>query len=345
MSPAVNDSEQADPRDETLAGVEITLLAIIFSSAAVLNGVLLLVLWRQRKHVSRMRVFVFHLALADLVVTFFQVCPQLMWDITDRFVGPDLVCRLVKYLQVLGMFSSTYMIVAMTMDRYQAVCNPMVKFQRTHRRMNASVCAAWGVSLVGSLPQVFIFSRVEVEPGVFDCWAKFVQPWGLKTYITWTTAVIFVVPVITLVFCQVRICRAIQQNLRRRARRGLAGPLGPRASGAAGMSKARVKTLKMTVVIVLAYVVCWSPFFTVQLWSAWDPNAPKETATFTILMLLASLNSCANPLIYLLFSGPLPRRILMPLCQRRSFPKDSTHDEATLVSAFYTSFKNLQHDK
>ncbi|XP_061640602.1 oxytocin receptor isoform X2 [Phyllopteryx taeniolatus] len=319
MSAGINDSEQAEPRDETLARVEITLLGIIFFSAAVLNGVLVLVLWRQRKH----------------------VCPQLMWDITDRFVGPDLVCRLVKYLQVLGMFSSTYMIVAMTVDRYQAVCNPMVKFQRTQRRVNAAVCAAWGVSLVGSLPQVFIFSQVEVAPGVFDCWAKFVQPWGLKTYITWTTAVIFVVPVITLVFCQVRICRAIQQNLHRKAQRGVAGALPRRANGVAGMSKARVKTLKMTVVIVLAYVVCWSPFFTVQLWSAWDTDAPKESATFTILMLLASLNSCANPLIYLLFSGPLPLRLLKPVCQRRSFTKDSTHDE---VSTFYTSFKNLTND-
>lgn len=86
-------------RDESQATVEIALHSIIF-----LNGALLLVLWRQRKHMSRMRVFVFHLCLADLLVAFLQVCPQLMWDITDRFVGLDLVCRLVKYLQVLGMF-------------------------------------------------------------------------------------------------------------------------------------------------------------------------------------------------------------------------------------------------
>lgn len=135
----LNDSDFVDAedvaRDAILAKVEIALLSVIFLSAAILNTALLLVLWRQRKQVSRMRVFVFHLCLADLVVAFFQVCPQLVWDITDRFVGPDLVCRLVKYLQVLGMFSSTYMIVVMTVDRYQAVCNPMVKFQRTRTRL------------------------------------------------------------------------------------------------------------------------------------------------------------------------------------------------------------------
>lgn len=268
-------------RDESLAKVEIALLSVIFVSAAILNTGLMLVLWKQRKQMSRMRVFVFHLCLADLVVAFFQVCPQLMWDITDRFVGPDLVCRLVKYLQVLGMFSSTYMIVVMTIDRYQAICNPMVTFQRRRARLNIPVCIAWGVSLLGSLPQVFIFSRVEVAPGVFDCWAIFIQPWGLKAYITWTTLVIFVFPIITVATCQVRICRAIQMNLYQKTHQegsvGVALPLPSRASSVAGMSKARIRTVKMTVVIVLAYVICWAPFFTVQLWSVWDTHAPKES--------------------------------------------------------------------
>ncbi|KAL7408441.1 hypothetical protein ABVT39_023604 [Epinephelus coioides] len=334
-------------RDESLAKLEIALLSAIFICAAILNTSLLLVLWRQRKQMSRMRVFVFHLCLADLVVAFFQVCPQLMWDITDRFVGPDLVCRLVKYLQVLGMFSSTYMIVVMTVDRYQAVCNPMVKFQRTSTRLNIPVCVAWGISLLGSLPQIFIFSQIEVAPGVFDCWANFIQPWGLQTYVTWTTLVIFVLPVIVVAFCQMRICRAIQINLYQKTKQqsnaGL--PVPPRASGVAGMSKARVKTLKMTVVIVLAYIVCWAPFFTVQLWSAWDTNAPKETATFTILMLLASLNSCANPCIYLLFSGQFPKRLVTLLCRRLSDGKDSIHEEATVVSTLYMSFKNVSESK
>ncbi|TNN65652.1 [Arg8]-vasotocin receptor [Liparis tanakae] len=301
-------------RDESLAKLEIALLSVIFISAAILNSSLLLVLWRQRKQMSRMRVFVFHLCLADLVVAFFQVCPQLIWDITDRFVGPDLVCRLVKYLQVLGMFSSTYMIVVLTVDRYQAVCNPMAKFQRTSTRLNIPVCLAWGVSLLGSLPQVFIFSQVEVAP---------------------------------VVFCQVRICRAIQINLYQKSHQqgkaGLPRPSG--ASGVAGMSKARVKTLKMTVVIVLAYIVCWAPFFTVQLWSAWDTDAPKETATFTVLMLLASLNSCANPCIYLLFSGQFPQRLVTLLWQRYLRGKDSTREEATQVCTLYTSFKNVSESK
>ncbi|XP_017291323.1 vasopressin V2 receptor isoform X1 [Kryptolebias marmoratus] len=333
-----------EPRDERLARLEVALLSVIFISAGLLNFGLLLVLWRRRKQLSRMRVFVFHLCVADLVVTFFQVCPQLMWDITDRFVGPDLLCRAVKYLQVVGMFASTYMIVVMTIDRYQAICNPMVTFQRRRARWNGPVCAAWCVSLIGSLPQVFIFSRVEVAPGVYDCWAQFIKPWGLRAYVTWTTLVIFVVPVLTVIVCQVRICSAVHASFHMKAQHAgeaVCKPLSSRASSVAGLSKARVKTVKMTVVIVVAYIICWAPFFTVQLWSVWDEDAPTQSATFTILMLLASLNSCVNPCIYLVFRGKLPRRLVTLMCVGEPDLKESMQEEATMVSSLYISLKGL----
>ncbi|KAL6111304.1 uncharacterized protein ACO6RY_08315 [Pungitius sinensis] len=323
-----------DARDERLARVEIALLSIIFITAGILNVGLLLVLWKRRERLSRMRVFVFHLCVADLVVTLFQICPQLMWDITDRFVGPDVLCRVVKYLQVVGMFASSYMVVAMTIDRQQAVCRPMVTFRSRRARWNGPLCAAWCVSFIGSLPQIFIFSRVEVSPGVYDCWAQFIKPWGTRAYVTWTTLVIFVVPVVVVIVCQVRICRTVRTNFHVKMRRSEEAAGQPPSSGAstvAGLLKARVKTVKMTVVIVLAYMVCWTPFFTVQMWSVWDAEAPTQTATFTILMLLASLNSCANPCIYLLFSGKLTQLLVGLMCVRQ-LDRRSIQEEATMVS-------------
>uniref|UniRef100_A0A8C2YVL5 Arginine vasopressin receptor 2b, tandem duplicate, 1 n=1 Tax=Cyclopterus lumpus TaxID=8103 RepID=A0A8C2YVL5_CYCLU len=317
------DIKPSAPRDKRLAQVKIALLSIIFITAGILNFGLLLVLWKRRKRLSRMRVFVFQLCVADLVVTFFQVCPQLMWDITDRFVGPDVLCRAVKYLQVVGMFASSYMVVVMTLDRHQAICNPMVTFQRRRAHWNGPVCAAWCVSFIGSLPQIFIFSRVEVAPGVYDCWAQFVKPWGPRAYVTWTTLVIFVLPLLAVIVCQVRICRIVRVNFHMKTQQVTGQPPSSRASSVAGVSKARVKTVKMTVVIVLAYVVCWTPFFTVQLWSVWDTEAPTHTATFAILMLLASLNSCANPCIYLLFSGKLPKTLKSLTCVRHT--QDATN--------------------
>ena len=42
------------------------------------------------------------------------------------------------------------------------------------------------------------------------------------------------------------------------------------------MSKAKTKTVKLTLTVVASYVICWGPFIIAQLWSAWDPYAPFE---------------------------------------------------------------------
>lgn len=47
------------------------------------------------------------------------------------------------------------------------------------------------------------------------------------------------------------------------------------------ITKAMSKTVRMTLVIVLVYTICWSPFFIVQLWAAWDPHPPDHSRSQT----------------------------------------------------------------
>ncbi|CAF93107.1 unnamed protein product, partial [Tetraodon nigroviridis] len=49
---------------------------------------------------------------------------------------------------------------------------------------------------------VFIFSRSEVAPGVYECWGNFVESWGLKAYVTWMTLAVFILPVLIITVCQ-----------------------------------------------------------------------------------------------------------------------------------------------
>ena len=50
---------------------------------------------------------------------------------------------------------------------------------------------------------------------------------------------------------------------------------GPRAH-ARGLSRAKVKTVKLTLTVIICYLLCWGPFFVAQMWAAWDVNAPFE---------------------------------------------------------------------
>lgn len=283
--PSNSSQEQPlDARDPLLARAELALLSTVFVAVAVGNGLVLGALVRQGRHGrwAPMHVFIGHLCLADLVVALFQVLPQLAWDATDRFHGPDALCRAVKYLQMVGMYASSYMILAMTLDRHRAICRPMLAYRHGGgARWNRPVLVAWAFSLLLSLPQLFIFARRDVGDGsgVFDCWARFAEPWGLRAYVTWITLMVFVAPALGIAACQVLIFREMHASLvpapsKRGCRRGRQP--GSAREGAR-VSAAMAKTVRMTLVIVIVYVLCWAPFFLVQLWAAWDPQAPRES--------------------------------------------------------------------
>lgn len=270
MDPGSNSSEKAPEVHEHFALIRAGILGLVFLLATCGNIFFFVALWKKRRRNTRTQVFFLHLCFADLVVAFFQVLPQVLIEITHRFRGTDFLCRSVKYMQVVGMFASTYMIVAITLDRYHAVCKPMVSFLKGSFRRYFSIGAAWLFSFAFSSPQLFIFSLQEVEENQYDCWATFIEPWGSRIYISWITLSVYALPAVILLYCQIRISTTVCSNIKRKG-------LQAGRAGTTGVSNAKLKTVKMTLVIMVTYTVCWSPFFVVQLWSAWSPSsAPTQ---------------------------------------------------------------------
>ena len=305
------ESTEAPPyygRDENFAKVEIIVQAIILFLAVFGNGVVLFIFLTRRKKLSRMNLMIVHLSIADLFVAFFNILPQLIWDITYRFYGNDFLCRSVKLGQVMAMYASSYVLVSTAIDRYLAICHPLTAQTWTSRKTHILVGVAWLLSLLFSLPQLHIFAYREVTPGagVYDCWAVFNPDWTASLYVTWVTLAIYIVPFIILAGCYGRICYVVwksmmarEPSIRERKRYSWRrmgsqkngtykmastkiynnangernGATVPRAH-VRTMSKAKVKTVKLTLVVIATYLVCWGPFFISQMWSVWDPNAP-----------------------------------------------------------------------
>ncbi|XP_060521117.1 vasopressin V1a receptor-like [Cylas formicarius] len=301
-------------RDEKLAQAEIATLVVIFVATVLGNGLVLLALWTRTrsygpKKLSRMLFFILHLSMADLIVAFFSVLPQLCWEITYRFKGGCFLCKVVKYCQTLGPYLSPYILMATAVDRYQAICHPLTYWAWSSKRSSAMVYAAWIASLLCCVPQLTIFSYIEVEPGVYDCWATFATTWGEKAYVIWYATSVFIVPLTVLIYTYGCICREIW--------RCTDSKMSPRHSNelkGAGLpliSRAKINTVKQTVAVIALYILCSTPFIMAQLWATIDPTSSfLEGPVFTILGLLYSLNSCANPWIYLSFNKELSKLLL-----------------------------------
>lgn len=96
-----------------------------------------------------------------------------------------------------------------------------------------------------------------------------------------------------------------------RTRNGIADLASRRASSRGIIPKAKVKTVKMTIVIVIVFVLCWSPYIVFDLLQVFGqiPDTQTNIAIATFIQSLAPLNSAANPLIYCLFSTQVCRMI------------------------------------
>ena len=82
----------------------------------------------------------------------------------------------------------------------------------------------------------------------------------------------------------------------------------------AAMSRARVRTVQMTLCIVLSFIACWAPYFTVHLihiWSEYQRKIPETVYVFAET--LALVNSAVNPLLYACFNSSMS----CWRCQRR----------------------------
>ncbi|CAL4096612.1 unnamed protein product [Meganyctiphanes norvegica] len=354
-------SQEEDTRHSVLAIVEVIVLAVIFLVAVIGNSAVLVALWRHSLFtpITRSHLFMLHLSMADFLVAIFNILPQLVWDITYRFSGSDLLCRLVKYFQVAVLYLSTYVLVFMAVDRAWAIQGSGHGSLRTARRM---AMAAWIIGLVLALPQLFLFSMQEVKPGVTDCWVFFSQL-GEQIYVTWFVISVFLFPLGVIILCYGYIARVLWKSMTERHREKLtciwlcckkikkmtghqSGPVdieleslpnGQRLLPAdqtlppnvTKLTAAKLKTIRMTLTVVACFILCWSPFCVAQLLAVYRklPNTAMMHPLQVICMFLASLNSCTNPWIYLSFSATLTRQLRIILGMVPGSSKNNSVDD------------------
>ena len=274
-------------------------------------------------------------------------------------------------------------------DRYIAICYPFTSHKMSSGTVHRLVLLAWSLSLVFSVPQMFIFSYQTNSYGTQDCWAMFSPEWTLPLYITIFTVLVYVLPTLILGFCYGSICvevwrssklgirlSNISKQTRTPGNKGIkrkwlfnqktpsdgnlqeeclsmcgdasneitvtckfshAQHCGKVAQsqarsaflrqnaivdtsiqhhdspnsytverkstvqdrqescisftnresrGSVGISSAKIKTVKLTLTVILCYFLCWSPFFIAQMWAAWDETAPfygKNYCNATVL--------------------------------------------------------------
>lgn len=100
--------------------------------------------------------------------------------------------------------------------------------------------------------------------------------------------------------------------------------------------RARLRTLKMSIVIVMSFIICWTPYYLLGLWYWFFPDdlEGKISHSLThILFIFGLLNACLDPMIYGLFTIHFRKGLLRYFCDAT---KASNLDNNTIITGSFT---------
>lgn len=276
--------------------IRVAVIACMIAFSVIGNFIVLYkIIANTKRTFLRISVLFLNLAFSDLLVTFFTMTSQLIWEMMDmRWIAGQPFCKIFKILQTFSLASSSYMLVSITIDRHQALVSPL------KRRYSAwkLVVGAWIASLFPALPNVFIFKVITRENGHDYCISMFYRNDSVvlrQLYMSYVLLLIFIIPIILLVVLYSHILFTIWIR---------ASILHKDSSQSySSLPRARRKALILSVVIITTFIVTNLPYVIQELILAFG-NPQLLDPTFSAMFpIMSAANSAANPYIYLCFHG------------------------------------------
>ncbi|XP_068249015.1 adipokinetic hormone/corazonin-related peptide receptor variant I-like isoform X2 [Palaemon carinicauda] len=287
---------------------DIAAYSVLFVIAAIGNLTVFITLFRNRHRKSRVNLMIMHLAAADLMVTLINFPIEVGWRITVQWLAGNLACKLLNFLRAFGLYLSSLVLVCISLDRYFAIVHPL-KVNDAQRRGKMMLSFAWSIAAVCSIPQSVIFYEASHPQYTHfkQCvtFYFFETPVEERTYNVFCLVVMYFLPLLIIIVVYFRILWEISQKSKDNKGEssncgGREGRVRLRRSDMTNIERARARTLKMTVIIVLAFIICWTPYVVMVLWYMFDKQGAEQVQTSfqDALFIMAVSNSCVNPIVY-----------------------------------------------
>ncbi|CAH0725110.1 unnamed protein product, partial [Brenthis ino] len=274
---------------------------------------------------------------------------MISWKYTNAWLVGNLLCKVLLVMRAFGLYLSSNVLVCISIDRFFAVLYPL-KLSVARKRSKQMLYGAWAVALGCSLPQSAVF-RVKHHPYVvgfeqcvsFDAFASVRLE---VAYNVFCLCAMYFVPLMIITVCYVCIFCEIRRSSNELTEKCVhnVSTVQLRRSDRRVLERARRRTLRMTVIIVTVFALCWLPYATMTMWYMVDRDSASRISPQVqdLLFAMAVSNSCMNPLVYgsyaLRLSGMI-QKIFKSSCCWSNAASDSAGASSLggLVASMYSS--------
>ncbi|NXY86014.1 BKRB1 protein, partial [Alcedo cyanopectus] len=260
--------------------------------------------------------YLMNLAVADLI---FLIClPFWSENIRNKFNWPfgSFLCRSTSASIRLNMYTSIFLLVAVSVDRYLIFVHTLNHRGIRSKTMAKGVCLlTWFFGILLSVP-AFVFRTVKHFPvwNISACTLDFPSPLGVTAERMVVSTVGFTLPSIAIIFLNFSTIHSLQKKARERRE----------LSRTKCCTKQKgTKATRLIFSVVLTFLLCWTPYHLfVFLDILYQTDVIKgcfwgellnfgEQFSYT----LATTNSCINPVIYV-FVGKYFRQKALEVLQQ-----------------------------
>ena len=300
---ANNSTEQTDAplflnTPESKAQLSVYILTFLLGSV---GNILVLLVIRGKRHRTINDLFIVNLAVSDLLMIGFL--PLYTVKILVGLRHSTLLCKSVPPVVTMTFFVSVFTLTSMAVHRCYVITNPY-KPEMQKYRVLVWLLGVWLASFLVVLPLVLVSAG---GTAMTDCQEDWPSDSARKAYTACLFTMQFSLPLTIITVAYIRIAVDL---LRSKIQRFGGGSNNNRREGAVPLRHAHkedIQVLKTVAVIVVVFAVCLLP---VQLaWMLMDFGGEREKRIavevfFKFDILLSTLHSCLNPLVY----GTLTRR-------------------------------------
>ncbi|KAH8278424.1 hypothetical protein KR018_003150 [Drosophila ironensis] len=299
-------SESDSPSSEL--NVPYTVFEILVAIVSIIGNVLVIIVFRrERKLRRRTNYYIVSLAMADFLVGSLGVPFAILASIgLPRNLH---ACLFTVSLLVVLCTISIFCLVAVSVDRYWAILYPMA-YSRNVRTRTAiviiSMCWVAG-TIVGFLPLFGWHADVGTNQ---ECLFVEVMDYDYLVFLYFAT---IITPALLMLAFYTHIYRVRQivtmnpaSDLSRRSSAAAVQVTTPGRGGHAGtmlrvLGAARKRDVKATQnlsIIVLFFMICWIPLYTINCIKAFCPDCYVHPKLTLFCIILSHLNSAVNPVLY-----------------------------------------------
>ncbi|XP_057694450.1 motilin receptor [Corythoichthys intestinalis] len=262
------------------------------------NAMTILIIGRSKDMKTTTNLYLSSMAVSDLLI--FLCLPFDLYRLWrySRWPFGEAVCLLYHYVFE-GCTSATILhIAALSVERYLAVSFPLrAKALVSRRRAHYAVAALWAFALASSAPALFLVGvEYDAQAGAGQCKHTdgSVRSGRLRVML-WVSTGYFLCPAL----CLVALYGSVGLKLWRGRGHAARGP------GALARERAHRQTVKILVVVVLAFIICWLPYHIGRnLFAQADGyDTAMLSQNFNMAsMVLCYLSASINPVVYNLMS-------------------------------------------